>query len=338
MTTSTVTPEIAEFAQGVRAALADLPAEEVDDLTEGLEADLAEAYAEDLQRELPDPAAYATELRAAAGLPMRTKAPKSGVLSGLVQGWKDTKADIGIAIRRNPALASALDFLEAIRPIWWIVRAWLAAWIVAAFFGFQRGYWFDGVWWIVFAAFVIVSVQWGRGRWHGNGVPALIAVGNVVAVVALLPVLAAADDSGAGSYSTGYEDAVMSMQDQGVGEGLSFNGEPLNNIFAYDASGKLLQNVQLFDSQGRPLAPHPLDDPNGDRCADADCSAIVQPRRLETGALAYNVFPLGNVDAQWDEQTGETLPKPGASVVVPKAPYIKVPAVQAPEKDSKSDK
>ena len=43
MTTSTVTPEIVEFAQGVRAALADLPAEEVDDLTEGLEADLAEA-------------------------------------------------------------------------------------------------------------------------------------------------------------------------------------------------------------------------------------------------------------------------------------------------------
>ena len=79
MTTSTVTPEIVEFAQGVRAALADLPAEEVDDLTEGLEADLAEAYAEDLQRELPDPAAYATELRAAAGLPMRTKGAKSGV-------------------------------------------------------------------------------------------------------------------------------------------------------------------------------------------------------------------------------------------------------------------
>ena len=83
MTTSTVTPEIVEFAQGVRAALADLPAEEVDDLTEGLEADLAEAYAEDLQRELPDPAAYATELRAAAGLPLRAKAAKTGVLAGL---------------------------------------------------------------------------------------------------------------------------------------------------------------------------------------------------------------------------------------------------------------
>jgi hypothetical protein len=91
MTTSTVTPEIAEFAQGVRAALADLPAEEVDDLTDGLEADLAEAYAEDLQRELPDPAAYATELRAAAGLPMRTKPAKGGVMSGLVQGGYDAK-------------------------------------------------------------------------------------------------------------------------------------------------------------------------------------------------------------------------------------------------------
>ncbi len=185
MTTSTVTPEIVEFAQGVRAALADLPAEEVDDLTEGLEADLAEAYAEDLQRELPDPAAYATELRAAAGLPQRVKGPRSGVFAGLSAGWKDTRADLKVAIRRNPVLASAADFLVSLRPVWWITRAWLAAWLVAAFFGNERGYGMAGTWWLVFAAFVVVSVQWGRGRWHGNGVPTLIAIGNVIAVVAL---------------------------------------------------------------------------------------------------------------------------------------------------------
>ena len=197
MTTSTVTPEIVAFAQGVRAALADLPAEEVDDLTEGLEADLAEAYAEDLQRELPDPAAYATELRAAAGLPMRTKAT-AGVLSGLTQGWHDTRADLKVAIHRNPALASVVDFVGELRPAWWIVRAWLAAWLVASFFGNERGYGMAGTWWVVFAAFAVISVQWGRGRWHGPAVPALIAVGNVIAVVAFLPVMAAADGGGGG--------------------------------------------------------------------------------------------------------------------------------------------
>ena len=72
-------PEIVTFAEGVRAALADLPAEEVDDLTEGLEADLAESLAEDLRRTLPDPVAYAAELRLAAGLPGRAAPARRGV-------------------------------------------------------------------------------------------------------------------------------------------------------------------------------------------------------------------------------------------------------------------
>ena len=63
--TTTVPTEIASFAASVRAELADLPAEEVEELTEGLEADLAEAFREDLARELGDPSAYAAELRTA---------------------------------------------------------------------------------------------------------------------------------------------------------------------------------------------------------------------------------------------------------------------------------
>ena len=338
MTTSTVTPEIAEFAQGVRAALADLPAEEVDDLTEGLEADLAEAYAEDLQRELPDPAAYATELRAAAGLPMRTKAAKAGGLSGLVQGWKDTRGDIAIAIRRNPASASAADFIVSLRPIWWITRAWLAAWLVAAFFGNERGFGMAGSWWLVLVAFVIVSVQWGRGRWHGNGVPALIAIGNVVAVVALLPVIAAAGDGGGSSdYGVGYEDGLNQASQEAPTEGLMLNGEQLSNIYAYDESGKPLRNVQLFDQDGKPLVPFPMEQPDADGCVDDGCVKLLRPAQLETGAPVYNVFPLGTVPGQWDDQTGEVVAKPGATPVVPKAPFLKVPGLFTPEKADKSN-
>jgi len=47
MTTMTATdPAIEEFATAVRAALGDLPADEVDDLTDGLEADLTERAAD----------------------------------------------------------------------------------------------------------------------------------------------------------------------------------------------------------------------------------------------------------------------------------------------------
>jgi len=331
MTTSTVTPEIVEFAQGVRAALADLPAEEVDDLTEGLEADLAEAYAEDLQRELPDPAAYATELRAAAGLPMRTKGAKDGVLSGIAQGWKAMRADVAVAIRRNPALASAVEFLVSLRPAWWIARAWLAAWIVAAFFGNERGYGMAGTWWLVFVAFVIISVQWGRGRWHGAGVPALIAIGNVVAVLALLPVVALSADGASDDYGSGYGDGVQALTEDMSTKGLSFNGSPLENIYAYDAKGKALSNVQLFDVDGKPLVPY----------RDPDVTQVLQtPVSLETGVKVFNVYPLEITRMMYDDN-GELVPDPNPDPDKLRAytngPFVKVPAVEVPEKVAKSN-
>ena len=60
-----------EFAAKVREALSDLPPDELDELTDGLEADLAER-AEESGLELGDPSAYAEELRAAAGYPPRS--------------------------------------------------------------------------------------------------------------------------------------------------------------------------------------------------------------------------------------------------------------------------
>ncbi len=332
MTTSTVTPEIVEFAQGVRAALADLPAEEVDDLTEGLEADLAEAYAEDLQRELPDPVAYATELRSAAGLPQRAKGEKSGVLAGLSKGWKDTRADLKVAIRRNPALASALDFLVSLRPVWWITRAWLAAWLVAAFFGFQRGQGFDGDWWLVFVAFVVISVQWGRGRWHlPRGMGPVLFVGNLVAAIVAIPVLAYALDDREHHF---YETEPAATQDL---TGVYLNGSEVTNIFGYDSTGKRLENIQLFDQDGKPLATSV---PGGNGCLDPDCNetGAWTPSVLESGQTAWNVFPMRMVKMVFDEQTGEDKPDPTARAEDRDPPYAKVPAVQLPEKVAKSDK
>lgn len=324
------TTQIVTFAAGVRAALADLPAEEVDDLTEGLEADLAEAYAEDLQRELPDPLAYATELRSAAGLPVRE--PKRGPFGGLAAGWADTRRDLLVTICRNPALASVLEFLAVLRPLWWVVRAWLATWLLAAFFGMERGYSVDGTWWIVLVAFVVISVQWGRGLWQANGVPGLIVVGNVVAAVALFPVLAAASDwggSGNGAYDAGYSAGSDAVLDDPAVEGLSFDGHLLENIYAYDAKGRRLTNVQLFDVDGNPLDTNR----NGDVT-----QMIPDPATLETGAEAYNVYPLALTKMIWDEN-GQLVPEPTPDVDKTRAfrdgPFLKVPAVQDAEKVAK---
>ncbi len=71
----TVAMEVRDYVVGVRAALADLPPEDVEEFTTGMEADLAERLAEPgdgtLRDRLGEPDAYAAELRSAAGLPPR---------------------------------------------------------------------------------------------------------------------------------------------------------------------------------------------------------------------------------------------------------------------------
>lgn len=327
MTTSTVAPEIAKFAAAVRDALADLPDEERDELTDGLEADLSESLAEDLRRTLPDPVAYAAELRAAAGLPMRVKS--RGTFAGLAQGWRDTRTDIGVAIRRNPGLAAAMEFLGVLRPIWWVIRAWLATWLIASFFGSEQGYGFQDAWWVVFMAFAILSVQWGRGLWLAKGVPALVVIGNVVAAVSLVPVLAAAND---------WSHTEVYSADQPLA-GTAIDSEQVQNIFAYDAKGNLLQNVQLFDETGRPLDVG--QDTMGPECNDG-CSANILrlPRTLDNGKTVRNVFPLlqaNEEDASLDDRSGRYVLQPGAHASEPSPPFVKVPAVLDTEKVAKSN-
>jgi hypothetical protein len=329
MTTSTVTPEIVTFAQGVRAALADLPADEVDDLTEGLEADLAEAYAEDLQRELPDPAAYAAELRLAAGLPVRSKV-KQGLLSGLGDGLRDTKRDIGIAIRRNPALAGIADFLVTLRPAWWIVRAWVAYEAFALLGGSRDAFVpTEFFLWLVLAAFVVISVQWGRGHWRFRGLGPIVIFGNVVAALLLIPMISAADSSGADVY----------YGNEGYGPppaGTSIDGEQVSNIFAFDAKGNPLKGVQLFDQRGRPL--NVGDDTRGPEC-DAACEfdIVRLPSVLDNGRVAWNVFPLTEAREEqttYDEQANFYLLNTGEKGTAPTSPFLKVPAVTPTTKDA----
>ena len=326
MTTSTVTPEIATFAQGVRTALADLPGDEVDDLTDGLEADLAEAYAEDLQRELPDPTEYAAELRLAAGLPVRAKV-KGGTFAAVADSLRDSRRDMGAAIRRNPALSGLADFLITLRPVWWVLRAWLATWLVASVFGGQQGYWFSGTgWFFVLAAFATISVQWGRGLWRGKGAGPLLVLGNVFAAIVLLPVVAAADDWSSSDY---YTDAYAGGQPE-QSTGMTLDGQSVTNIFAYGADGKPLTGVQLFDQDGRPLETHL--DPFRDECGDGECAfsadgLTAAPVQLETGVTARNVFPLAFLTGLMDEVTNEVSPDPKAVPQPAKAPFVKVPAV-----------
>src|ERR1700709_2176140 len=93
MSTTALHP-VDDFARAVRAALADLPADEVDDLTDGLEADLAERAADEESPDFGDPTDYANELRSAAGLPASTH-HRPTTLEGVMSGaWRDLVSGI----------------------------------------------------------------------------------------------------------------------------------------------------------------------------------------------------------------------------------------------------
>ena len=125
--------DVRAYVAAVRAWLADLPADEVEDLTAGMEADLAERAAESggpLGSLLGEPEAYAAELRSAAGLPPRVDV----VLPDAVPREPWTAR----LVRDAHELVARHPWLRELRPTWWLARGAVAGWLVAQVLGTGR--------------------------------------------------------------------------------------------------------------------------------------------------------------------------------------------------------
>jgi hypothetical protein len=248
--------EIADFVSAVRAQLDDLSTDEITELTGGLEADLTDALAEadsTPSQLYGDPAEYASELRAAAGLPPRGGGSRRVQGPGLAEGIvASAERSVRTAIQNldaQPWWPGVREFLIVLRPAWWVVRAWV---VVEAFFVVMgvgnssvRGG-FGGL--VLLLGAIVLSVQLGRHSllpraWQ----PMLVVLWNVVAVLLILPMMFASvgDDQSASSSFEGEEVRPDS--------GLYLGNETVSNVFPYDASGRPLVGVQLFDQDGRPL-------------------------------------------------------------------------------------
>ena len=79
------------FAKAVRAELSDLPKREIQELTEGLEADLAERFAEEGPGfEIGSAAEYASELREAAGITPKPEKRKAFSSQAIIQNLENS--------------------------------------------------------------------------------------------------------------------------------------------------------------------------------------------------------------------------------------------------------
>jgi hypothetical protein len=129
--------EVADYVAQVRTALADLPAAARDELLEDLPEHLAEVAAEgegSLAERLGPPAAYAAELRAAAGVPAGRRRRRLTLDPRLRDVVGKVRARLqAIDTRTGPLVgyARGSDFLLLLRPAWWVVRGYLLAMALA---------------------------------------------------------------------------------------------------------------------------------------------------------------------------------------------------------------
>jgi hypothetical protein len=317
--------DVGTYVAAVRARLDDLAPEEVEELTGGLEADLAEALAgfdETPRQRFGDPAAYADELRAAADLPPRAEPAPDGLGATLGRARRDLVAAVDLnleALQRLPWFVAVRDYLVILRPAWWVLRAWLAVAVLRVVLNAGETGLVGGFPQLVLLVLAIVaSVAIGRRSPPRSELArGLLVFGNVVAVLAL-PVVLSNFSEPRTEY---YPDA---------GRGLWMDGQPVQNVVPYDSQGRPLQDVQLYDDQGRPL------------------QIGEEFRWWSDGSTPqrWNVFPLdppalgdgGEQDGTAPEPTGAPTPAdtasptatPGATAAPSATPSVTVPPTVTP--------
>jgi hypothetical protein len=291
-------PEVAAYLAAVRRALADVPADERDELLADVEASLLESGGEALTR---PPETFASELREAAGLDPVSRTP--GRLDALLERLRRAAGDTR---------------LRELAPIWWIVRAYVAVAVLAMLSGsgwplgaggFGAGT-LSGTSGpgsvLLLLAGCVASVWLGLRSRDWSRTPArMLAVANVALALALVPVALDSIDK-LDSHSSSYETIEVPTP------GLALDGVQVTNLYPYSRDGELLQDVLLYTDDGRPL----------DLLTSPD---DVDRRVLETadGLQLFNSFPIRYFE-------------PGTGVVTrPElAPPITVPSVTTPKLES----
>ncbi len=320
MTDTTPSPDIDRFAKDVRAALKDLSSEEVAELTEGLEADLvAQADEQESEFVLPDPSSYATELREAAGLPMREK----GIFGHIDRVARRLSAQIA----HNRTLRSVTRFFATFAPVWWIARGYVAFVVIQMVIFQTWPIYFPSnvVGWVGLVALVLGSAQIGRRAWTTNRFwTRIIATLNVFAVIAALPIFLGLRTVTSDAFALYSNGAVLPE----VQTGLKMNGQQVDNIFVYDENGDPLTDVQLFDQNGDPIS---VEFNSGTFPQVTFQGSLVEEMYIESPRASrgngWNVFPLSIVPTSdsgkienGEDMSWEAVPAP---LPFPSAPALK---------------
>jgi hypothetical protein len=327
MSAPTATPatQARDYLAAVEAELADLPAEDRSALMEDLALHLDALGAEDDDRPLAvrigAPAAYAADLRAAAGLPAR--AATSGARSRV-----DTVLASAAYRRALPALRSTGRLLVELRPAWWVLRGYLVVLVPCLL----RGDYVDdlpvpapmrshllGV--LLVAVAVAASVMLGRRTLPKALRVVVVATGVLLVLVAATMAKDVRRDL-AGKVAAAAWAPGPQVPDEAYPL-LSRHG-PVTDVFPYAADGTPLKGVLLYDQDGRPLKV-------GFQQWWADqCARVLDQPKAADGVAVPNSYPQSYVLDPAGVDLSRSIPRPPSScetdVARPAVPLPTFPA------------
>ena len=309
------------YLDAVGRELADLPVEERTDLLEDLAMHLSALDEEGDPRpysvRLGPPAAYAAELRQAAGLPPRDVAavPSSAPLQRVSE-----LARRAAATRTGRETA---DFLLQLRPAWWLTRGYLAVLLPALAVGDARsdipvpapaGSRSLGVALIVLA--VVASVRLGRAHSPVLLRTAVVLANAALAVWALVTLADLSDRAR----------DVVHLPSSGAPDGGSLQSPagPVTDIYPYTADGTPLEGVLLYDQDGRPLRAAEQEW-FADRCR----RVLAQPRAAD-GVPVPHSFPQRYVLDPKGETLSGAPAAPGQCLAERERPEVPLPTFTTP--------
>jgi hypothetical protein len=322
---ATVTRQAQDYLAAVEHELADLPAEDRSALLEDLAQHLDALTAEDDDRpvtvRLGPPAAYAADLRAAAGLPARGSAvrPAAPGLRDRLDGLLDSPA-----VRRvRPLAGEVRRLLTELRPAWWVLRGYLVVLVPCLLEG-------DGVrdfpvpaplgsnelGFVLVLAAIAGSVVLGR-RPLRTPLRALVLAASLLLVATAAVV-------GQGLWSTVVESPGTVAVASGTGVPseaypLVSRSGPVTDVFPYAADGTPLEGVLLYDQDGRPLRVG-VQQWWADECA----RALEQPRAAD-GVPVPQSFPQDYQLLGLDVDIHGLPVSPGRCVAEPPRPEVPLP-------------
>jgi hypothetical protein len=279
-TSDTAARDAERYLKDVAPHLAALPAEERADLLDDLAQHLREIAAEEgppLVERLGPPEAYAAELLASAGV-------VTG--GGASRPLSERAGDVVDRARASWIGGEVVRLAPVLRPAWWVIRAYLAVSLLGATGGngstgfpvpHLAGNPALGLLGVIVA--IPLSVRLGQRSVPRSG-RLLVAGGNAVLAIYALSLL-----GGSGTPIRYVESDVGPSAYAAQGCLATASGQPITNLYAYDADGRLLDPVLLYDQDGQPV---------DNLCPERD----TQGRRLATeyrqdvnGAPVVNAFP-----------------------------------------------